>query len=134
MANTICPPQIIQLPPALTQVQVLMDEFDITPIDATNVGTTFLSWDDAGISTGGGSTGYDLTSGIDRAAFATDIANQINNAFGTSTTSTSCTLSGSLLSVNVICSGTIANPMPSVSLAVFDNPFSASFSLPVYYS
>jgi hypothetical protein len=134
MANTICPPQIIQLPPALTQVQVLMDEFDTAGMDLTSFNVTDLYWDDAGVSSGGGGASYDLTSGIDRASFATYIANTINTVFGTSTTSTSCTVSGSLLSVNVICNGTVANPMPSVSFAVYDFPFSITFALPVYYS
>ncbi len=134
MANTVCPPQIVQLPPNITQVQVLMDEFDTAGMDLTALYVADLYWDDAGVSTGGGGASYDLTSGIDRAAFATYIANTINLVFGTSTTSTSCTVSGSLLSLNVICSGTVADPMPSVSFAVYDFPFTLSFSLPVYYS
>jgi hypothetical protein len=135
MANTICPPQIIQLPPNITQVQVLMDEFETSPIDLTAVTVVDVYFDDAGLSFGGGQGGpYDLTTGIDRAAFATYIANTLNVVFGTSTTSTSCTVSGSLLSINVICSGTVANPMPSVSFSLYDFPFNISFALPIYYS
>jgi len=134
MANTICPPQIIQLPPNITQVQVLMDEFDTSGLDITNVQVLYLQWDDAGVNTSSfSSSGYDLTSGIDRAAFATDMAITINSVFGTSTTSTSCTVSGALLSINVICSGTITIPMPTISMAISDIS-GINFALPVYYS
>jgi hypothetical protein len=133
MANTICPPQIIQLPPALTQVQVLMDEFDTSGLDLTSANVLYLQWDDAGVQGIIASDTYDLTDGIDRASFATTIGIEINTAFGTSTTSTSCTVSGALLSVNVICSGTIPSPMPSLSISISDLS-GVNFALPIYYS
>jgi len=133
MANTICPPQIIQLPPALTQVQVLMDEFDTTGLDLTAVQVLYLQWDDAGVQAAAATGSYDLTDGIDRASFATTIGIEINTVFGTSTTSTSCTLSGALLSVNVICNGTIPSPMPSLSISISDLS-GINFALPIYYS
>jgi hypothetical protein len=133
MANTICPPQIIQLPPALTQVQVLMDEFDTTGLDLTAVQVLYLQWDDAGVQAAAATGSYDLTDGIDRASFATTIGIEINTVFGTSTTSTSCTVSGALLSVNVICNGTIPSPMPSLSISISDLS-GINFALPIYYS
>jgi len=133
MAHTICPPQIIQLPPALTQVQVFMDEFDTTGLDLTAVQVLYLQWDDAGVQAAAATGSYDLTDGIDRASFATTIGIEINTVFGTSTTSTSCTVSGALLSVNVICNGTIPSPMPSLSISISDLS-GINFALPIYYS
>jgi len=134
MANTICPPQVVQLPPNITQVQVLMDEYDAIAVDLTDVFYSELQWDSAGVNLGGGGGGaFDLTSAIDRASFATSIANTINVVFGTSTTSVSCTVSGTLLSLNIICDGTIVLPMPSLSIAISDSTGN-NFAIPFYYS
>ena len=134
MANTICPPQVVQLPPEITEVQVLMDDVDTTGIDLTDVVLYDFEFDSAGsFITGGNSGGLDLTSGVDRAIFATQIATRLNNAFGTTTTSTSCTVSGALLTVNVTCNGPITIPMNSASFSMFSIG-SPVLSLPIYFS
>lgn len=133
MANSVCPPQVIQLPCEFEQVQVLLDELDTSGLDLTVAELYCFEFDDAGVMASFGFGAYDLTNGIDRAAFATQIANMINSVFGTTTTSTACTVSGSLLSINVICEGTISLPMNSVSFSLFSIG-SPSFSLPIYYA
>ena len=136
MANTVCPPQVIITPPApYTQVIVNMDAFDTTPLDLTSIGLTAVQFDNAGASVNVGVYGsYDLTSGVSRALFATDIANFINTTYGTTTTSTSCTVSGSLLTVNIVCTGTISTPMEAASFAMYDTALSASFALPITFA
>ena len=136
MANTVCPPQVIITPPApYTQVIINADAFDISPLDVTAIEQTNLQFDNAGIYVGGGSGGgYDLTNGVDRALFATDIANSLNTAYGTTTTSTSCTISGTLLTLNIVCTGTISTPMPAGTVAIYDSLLSSTFALPITFA
>jgi len=136
MANAVCPPQVIITPPEpYTQVIINVDAFDITPLDVTQIQQTNLQFDNAGVYVGGGSGGaYDLTNGVDRALFATDIANSLNTAYGTTTTSTSCTVAGTLLTLNIVCTGTISTPMPAGTVAIYDTLLSAAFALPITFA
>jgi hypothetical protein len=122
MANAVCPPQIVPVPtPAeLNEVIVLVDTLNISPIDQFSVLFTDYYWGTTGVpSQGPGGGPYDLTDGIQRAAFATQIANVINITFGTTTTSTSCTIAGTNLNLTVICSGTVSIPMQGFSIAIY---------------
>jgi hypothetical protein len=122
MANAVCPPQVVPVPvPAeLNEVIVLVDTLNISPIDQFSVLFTDYYWGTTGVpSQGAGGGPYDLTDGIQRAAFATDIANLINVTYPTSTTSTSCTIAGTNLNLTVICSGTISIPMQGFSIAIY---------------
>lgn len=138
LANTVCPPQVIQLPAAITQVGVNIDSFDLSGLDLTDVYALFLQFDNAGVNTSGalsGSSPYDLTNGAQRTLFVNDIANEIDTVYGTTVSSATCTLSGSLLSLNIICNGSVSTPMPALSVSIFDGAYSVyPFSIPIIFS
>lgn len=137
MANAVCPPQVVVTPCQFTQVIVNLNAVDLNAFNVTDVFLVYaLYFDDGTLNAYATSFSYDLTSGIDRVAFATYIANAINTAYSTTTTSLSCTISGNILSLNVVCSGIINIPMPGIGITLFDtgSMFTINSPLPITFA
>lgn len=119
IANPFCPPT--QQAAIITQVNFIMDAFDTTPFDLTNVQYSIFEISNNGIYTGigGGSVG-DLTVSANRAILLSSILSALNQYYSTSF-SGSISLSGAVLTINCTAQINTVLPVKTWSIALIDS-------------
>lgn len=126
IANPFCPPT--QQAAIITQVNFIMDAFDTTGFDLTNViyFTYEISSNGVYVNTGNG-TGSDLTVSANRAILLSTILSALNSYYSTSF-SGSISLAGTVLTINCSAQINTVLPVKSWSITLVD---SLNSSIPI---
>jgi hypothetical protein len=117
-ANSICPPQVIATPAALSQVMINVNDLDTTGTDLTTIEFLNLNWDSAGsLTSAGGGSGFDLTTLAGRSSLLSALIVILQSTWTCTPTGT-ITVSGSLLTIDISAPAIINIPMNTVSIVL----------------
>lgn len=126
------PPEVKVIPQSLNKVMVKVDSYDLSVLDLTDITTALFGYDSTGAAIlGGGGGSYDLSTPAGIAAVEAELSSNINTVYGTTTTTATITLVGSLISINVLCEGPITLPMNGFTMILLSSGL--GFPIPITF-
>lgn len=127
------PAEVKIVPQQLRKVMVKVTDYDLSVLDLKDISTVIFGYDSTGATIlGGGGGAYDLTTPAGIASVEAELSSNINTVYGTTTTTATITLVGSLITINVLCEGPITMPMNGFTMVLLSSGL--GFPIPITFA